>query len=474
MLKCQRRGGCMTSPKTRSMRRSSPPPGIATPVGPTGEFEDEPSDSDEPRFAALLSELARAPEVTPGRTLASGERAGEHEIVEEIGRGAFGIVYRAVHPVLGSEVAIKVLNSVYAADPGIAQRFIEEARAIHRIHHPNIVDLFGFGELPGGQLYYAMELLKGRTLCEEFARGACAPPIALAVLQQVAEALDAAHSHGVLHRDLKPDNIFVIGELGPNCKVKLLDFGIAKLLGDDTNLRTRSGVLIGTPGYMSPEQCAGDPIDLRSDIYALGVIAFELFTGERLFSARSVRETIAQHMFRPPRRASRVCPSLPAALDEPLNCMLDKQPARRPDSASAAIRALADAFASADPHRFESTKSSWRPRLVLIAAAGLVLSWVAQWSHATVFRHAPAADSAKTAPRVELLRASPAPELALPAAPATTPEAAHPPAAPRPAAPPAPPEKPSPRAPAAGKTARVSNHAGPAHAAKRARRELEF
>jgi serine/threonine protein kinase len=309
------------------------------------ERDDEPVGADDPTFDALLAQVAAAPSVRAERLLGKGDRAGEHQIIDVIGQGAFGTVYRAVHPVLHREVAIKVLGSAHSADPGVAQRFVEEARVIHRIRHPNIVDLLGFGELSTGQMYYAMELLSGKTLAGHLAeRGAFEPEVALHVLRQIADALDTAHGNGVLHRDLKPDNVFVVGELGPTCRVKLLDFGIAKLLGDDSVMRTRSGMLMGTPAYMSPEQCGGEKVDAKSDIYALGVIAHELFTGARPFTGQTVRELLTQHMFETPLRASSVKPSLPGRLDGVLLAILDKQAVNRPETATAAVQALADAI----------------------------------------------------------------------------------------------------------------------------------
>jgi serine/threonine protein kinase len=358
--------------------------------------DDEPVGADDPTFDALLAQVAHAPAVRAERLLARGERAGEHEILDVIGQGAFGTVYRAVHPVLHREVAIKVLGSAHSADPGVAQRFVEEARVIHRIRHPNIVDLLGFGELSTGQMYYAMELLAGKTLAGHLTeRGAFEPGVALHVLRQIADALDAAHGNGVLHRDLKPDNVFVVGELGPGCRVKLLDFGIAKLLGDDSVLRTRSGMLMGTPAYMSPEQCGGEKVDAKSDIYALGVIAHELFTGARPYPGQTVRELLSQHMFETPIRASSVKPSLPARLDGVLLALLDKQPPRRPASATAAVQALGDALSGSGSIRGLSsviTLAPSAPRLSRIwwAVASLALL-AALWStHRLLTAAAPA------------------------------------------------------------------------------------
>ena len=356
---------------------------------PDDDLESDLAGGEDPTFAAILSEVACAPAVRADRQLARGERVGEHQILDVVGRGAFGTVYRAVHPVLERQVAIKVLHS--SDDPGVAQRFVDEARAIHRIRHPNLVEVTGFGELPNGQLYYAMELLNGGTLAAHLeAKGPLEPALALYVLSAVAEALDAAHAQGILHRDLKPDNIFIEGEFAPGCRVKLLDFGIAKLLGEGSAVRTRSGMLIGTPAYMSPEQCGGEPMDERSDVYALGVIAFELLTGKRPFPGKTVRETMAQHMFEPPPRASQAHAGLPVSVDAPLLAMLSKVPAERPGSAGAAVKqlrvglGLASAQEAAELVSRQPAKAAAGPRhgfFVAVAVLGIALA-LAVWARA--------------------------------------------------------------------------------------------
>jgi tRNA A-37 threonylcarbamoyl transferase component Bud32 len=378
------------------------------------DLESDLAGPEDPTFAAILSEVACAPALRADRQLARGERVGEHQIMGVVGRGAFGTVYRAVHPVLEREVAIKVLSSSHADDPGVAQRFVDEARAIHRIRHPNLVEVSGFGELPNGQLYYAMELLTGRTLAAHLEEsGAFAPELALYVLSQVAQALDAAHAQGVLHRDLKPDNVFIDGALALGCRVKLLDFGIAKLLGEGSVVRTRSGMLIGTPAYMSPEQCGGEPMDERSDVYSLGVIAFELLTGKRPFAGKTIRETMAQHMFEAPPRASERASTLPATVDAPLLAMLSKVPAERPASAGAAVKTLALglglAVADGSDEKLPATRpAGTRARyLLLVAALGVALLVVA-W----VRRQAPVAGQPTRAPVVELRPKKPEPAVA--------------------------------------------------------------
>jgi hypothetical protein len=446
----------------------------AVDADPTLGAEDDADESDpsDAAFNALLSELATAPDVRPERPLGAGERVGEYQIVAVIGRGAFGIVYRAVHPVLQNEVAIKVLGSVHANDPGMAARFVEEARAIYRIKHPNIVEVFGFGELPNGQMYYAMELLSGSTLSAWLAEhGALEPAVALQVLTQVAEALDAAHGHGVLHRDLKPENIFLVGEpRAGDVRAKLLDFGVAKLLGEGSVLRTRAGMIIGTPAYMSPEQCGGETVDEKSDIYSLGVIAHELFTGVRPFPGQSIRETMAKHMFESPKPASSVRAGLPSALDQPLLRMLDKQPQARPKSARAAVAALTESLTPGARARAVRARRGrvLVPLLSLLAALSLAAWFVPRFKLDKIEPGSRAVQAQRVAPTQPVrpeASARPRP------APAVEIEAAAPVAAPaatvhesaRPAV-----------APNDGFVPAKRTRSGDARPAKRARGELQF
>jgi serine/threonine-protein kinase len=213
--------------------------------------------------------------------LGPGVRVGDYVIERQIGEGGMGMVFAAVHPVIGKHVAIKVLSPMLAGDATSVQRFVQEARAVNQIAHPKIVDIFGFGQLPSGRHYCVMELLHGQSLKRRLDS-----PIddreAISIIAEVCEALAAAHAAGIVHRDLKPDNIFLVEDTDGTRRVKLLDFGIAKLLEDPEALKTRSGEPIGTPRYMAPEQRQGKPVDLRTDLYALGVMMFEIFGGREL------------------------------------------------------------------------------------------------------------------------------------------------------------------------------------------------
>jgi eukaryotic-like serine/threonine-protein kinase len=290
--------------------------------------------------AALLPDVAFA---SADRELATGTMVGEYRIEAKLGAGGFGTVYRAIHPLIGKSVAIKVLCRAYSSNPQMVARFIAEARAANQIRHRNIVDVFGFGALADGRQYYAMELLVGATL-DDFMKARVRLPVgeALAILRGVARALDAAHEKGIVHRDLKPENVFLVEDEDVGVVPKLLDFGIAKLVTEGASgPKTRTGAPIGTPEYMAPEQCRGKSVDRRADVYALGVLAFEALVGARPF-AGDVMDLMMQHVQTAPPKPSSRAP-LPVELDAPLLAMLEKDPDKRPSSASEAVRELEEA-----------------------------------------------------------------------------------------------------------------------------------
>ena len=218
--------------------------------------------------------------------LTVGTDVGGYVIDGQLGRGGMGVVYSAKHPVIGKRAAIKVLKPSLSNNPATIERFIQEARSVNAIGHPNIVDIFDFDVLPDGRRYLVMDLLEGESLRKRVKRGPLPVHEAAIVLDEVASALDAAHGKGFIHRDLKPDNVFLVAHPG-RFDVKLLDFGLAKLMPNSALLparayRTATGAQLGTPDYMSPEQLRGEKnIDHRTDIYALGIVAFEMITGKR-------------------------------------------------------------------------------------------------------------------------------------------------------------------------------------------------
>jgi serine/threonine-protein kinase len=276
--------------------------------------------------------------------LAAGHKVGEYVVDEKIGQGGFGAVFRATHPLIGKLAAVKVLSRKYSSDPEVVSRFIAEARAVNQIRHRHIIDIFSFGELDDGRSYYVMELLDGEPLDVRLEGGALSLEEAVRVLRSIARALDAAHAAGIAHRDLKPANIFLVHEDDGDLFPKLLDFGIAKLLGDATALhKTRTGTPIGTPMYMSPEQCRGEGIDHRTDIYSFGCVAYEVLTGRVPFDADNHLEIMMKQIGEEPVSPSTIVPELPAAVDEAIAWMMKKDPAARPPTLGAAIAALEQA-----------------------------------------------------------------------------------------------------------------------------------
>ncbi len=212
-----------------------------------------------------------------------GVEVGGYVVETELGRGGMGVVYAATHPMIGKRAAIKVMTRELSDNPAIVDRFIQEARSVNEIGHPNIVDIFAFGAMPDGRRYLVMDLVKGEPLRRRIKRGALPVPDAVALLDETACALIAAHDKGIIHRDLKPDNVFIVDNPA-RFEIRLLDFGLAKLLPTAAigrAFRTATGAQIGTPDYMSPEQLRGSRVDHRTDIYALGIMMFETLTRSR-------------------------------------------------------------------------------------------------------------------------------------------------------------------------------------------------
>jgi serine/threonine-protein kinase len=284
------------------------------------------------------------PPFQPPETLAAGTVAGQYVIKRLIGSGGGGMVYAAEHPILKRTAAVKVLRRDKAAMPSMVARFVREARAVNMIGHPNIVDIFEFGELPDGRPFYVMELLDGANLRKLLhLHGRFSPSEALDILEPVCAALEAAHNAGVVHRDLKASNISVLDD-GRKRIVKLLDFGIAKLLQPEPNGAglTEAGSMLGTSHYMAPEQIRGEQIDARTDIYALGVLLFQLLTGQYPFHSEQPEEIAWMHLTAPVPRASQLAP-VPPALDLVVQKAMEKQPANRFPSAAALATALREA-----------------------------------------------------------------------------------------------------------------------------------
>ncbi len=273
----------------------------------------------------------------PGE-LAAGDRLGEYEVLGRIAQGGMGAVYRGRHPVIGREVAIKVLLPAAATDPELVHRLLVEARALSAVRHPNVIDVFSFGQTPMGQHYFVMEYLEGQTLSQRLRATGPLPPLeAVGLLLQICAGLAAVHEAGVLHRDLKPANIFVTPLPDGAVHVKLLDFGLAKRKDGSG---TTQNLVLGTPGHMAPEQCAGKPATQQSDLYAVGCIAFRMLTGRPVFEAVNEIEIMVLHVNTDAPRVKQLAPEVPDALDELVAQLLEREPSRRPASAQAVRREL--------------------------------------------------------------------------------------------------------------------------------------
>ncbi len=266
----------------------------------------------------------------------SSETLGSYRLIDRLGAGGMGEVWRAEDTRLLREVAIKILSERIANDPEWKARFLREARTIAQMNHPNIATIFSI-EQEAEKLFIVMELVEGESLATVLARGPLPPKEAVNIIRQVAEALAEAHEKGVVHRDVKPDNI-IVGKRG----VKVLDFGIAKQVvstGDAPTL-TQAGLIVGTPFYMSPEQALGRPVDVRSDLFSLGVVLYEAVTGKRPFEGESVTETMMNIIMQEPGDLAFVAPAAPASLVEVVNRALQKKPERRFGSAGEMVDAL--------------------------------------------------------------------------------------------------------------------------------------
>jgi serine/threonine protein kinase len=275
-------------------------------------------------FDAAL--LVRAEDWNPSDDPLLGSAIDDrYEVEALIGQGGVGSVYRVRHVRLGRAFALKALRRDLADDSEVRERFLREAKTASRVTHPGLVQISDFGYLSDGRPFFVMELLEGlslRTVLES--RGRLAPGRAAAIARRIAEALAAAHEAGIVHRDLKPDNVHI----GADDGVKVVDFGLAIAL-DVGARRARSSVAFGTPHYMSPEQASGEPVDRRADVYALGIVLYEMLTGRVPFDAATHAEVLAQHHSAAPIPPSRV-PGVDAQFGE-LEAVVLRCLAKRPD-----------------------------------------------------------------------------------------------------------------------------------------------
>jgi serine/threonine-protein kinase len=295
---------------------------------------------------AVLGYLAE--EARPSKDeLGPGARVGDYVLGSLIARGGCAAVYHARHREDARHVALKLLDPALAAQPKMVERFLREVEVVNRLHHPGIVVIHEVGLIPLRRPYYVMEYLPGGTLDSLLRdRGRFSPEEVLDVLEPVCDALGAAHEAGVVHRDVKASNI-AFGD--DRRTVKLLDFGIAKLLSPEPGYPglTTGGRQLGTPTIMAPEQILGGPVDARVDVYALGVLVYRLLTGRPPFEGRSLAALARQHLEEPPPRPSRAAKGA-AALDHVVLRCLEKRPERRYASARGVAEALAAALGRAD------------------------------------------------------------------------------------------------------------------------------
>ena len=266
-------------------------------------------------------------------------------LLERLGFGGMGTVYRARHLLIDRPVAVKVLNQRFVEDEAARIRFQREAKAAGRLQHPNAVSVTDFGQTVDGYVYIVMELLVGQTLREVLVKqGPFDAARAVALMLQIADAVAAAHDAGIIHRDLKPANIFIVQKSDSLSVVKVLDFGIAKLAtewvdeGDPT--LTVLGAMIGTPRYMSPEQCEGSDLSPAADVYSLGVILYEMLTGTVPFSGSSPIAIAMKHTSEIPRSPRELVPGIPEELERVVLHALEKRPEDRPADAAAFRREL--------------------------------------------------------------------------------------------------------------------------------------
>jgi len=305
--------------------------------------------------------------------LQPGTMVGEYKIGHLLGEGGMGVVYAGTHPEIGKRVAIKVLAPHAADHPDLIHRFKEEARAVNTIRHPNIIDIFAFNQLPDGRHYFVMEYLEGESLTARLERGSMEFNEMRRLLAQICSALQAAHEAGIVHRDLKPDNIWVAAQHLSESRIKLLDFGIAKLI-DLTNVKTtQAGVSMGTPHYMPPEQGLGRTVDHRTDIYALGVVLYQIFAGTLPFDGVTPYDIILKHVTEAPLPPSSHRPIAPAAMEPIILDCLAKEPERRPSSMRELGQRIDAAFAAESERREQTGSVTMIPRTPRVTA----MSWAA-------------------------------------------------------------------------------------------------
>jgi serine/threonine protein kinase len=269
----------------------------------------------------------------------SGQMVGTYRLTKKLAEGGMGVVYEATHPILERTIAVKLIHPAFIKDPLAAWRFLDEAKALSRSRHPNIVEVFDLGQLEDETFFLQMELLRGESLRDRLMRGPLGFEEARRVFLAVASGLGAAHEKGIIHRDLKPENVF----LCEDGAIKLLDFGVVKLSRQELSFtRTQPGILVGTPEYMSPDQILGEQeLDPRADIYSFGLVLFEALTGQLAFTGDTLLALLTKHVNDPPPRPSEVLgKAIPAYLENLcLRCL-----AKARDDRYASVREMIEAL----------------------------------------------------------------------------------------------------------------------------------
>src|SRR6185369_17640801 len=288
----------------------------------------------------------------PSAAAMVGTMVGNYRLLGVLGQGAMGAVFLAENPEIHRRVAIKVLQPELAREEYFAGRFLAEARAASAVRHANIVDILDFGRLADGSPYIVMEHLDGETLAQRLLRAGRLPvAIAVEYARQIAAALGHAHARGVVHRDLKPANLFLAVDPRGGAPsgaareaIKVLDFGVAKLQADFSAVKTRTGAVVGTPAYLSPEQCRGNrDVDHRSDVYALGTVLYEMLCGTPPFQSDGLGDMMDQHMNIAPEPPGNRRPGIPLAVEAAVLRALAKRPEDR-------FAGMADFQAALDGH----------------------------------------------------------------------------------------------------------------------------
>jgi serine/threonine protein kinase len=307
------------------------------------------------RFCPRDGSTLRAP---PGSDLVGSILADRYHVIRRIGEGGMGQVYLAEHVKMKRKSAVKVLHQGMVHDPDAISRFNREASNASQIQHPNVAAIYDFGETPEGLIYLAMEFVDGEPLTKIIERhGALTAARAADIGEQVASALEAAHDMGIIHRDLKPDNIMIARGRAGEDVAKVVDFGIAKAMEADDQKVTKTGLAIGTPEYMSPEQLGGDQLDSRTDIYSLGLVTFNMLTGQLPFPSVVSREALIMRLTEKPRTLAEIRNDVvwPAELQTVMDKALANHPADRYQHVSQFGRELVTAVAMMPESAFTST-----------------------------------------------------------------------------------------------------------------------